>query len=133
MLTTILLGKMKQNMARAHGKREWSIAKLRAFIHNELYILEIGAQTIPHAALPPTASFHSSVSEPTHSHSSAGKATCPKERYSAPFSRAPHSASLCENFKDPRQIVHQERLCFNCLGHHKISSCNSKHKCHYCQ
>ena len=99
---------------------------MRTSIRDELYILEIGSQTEPHATLHPTASFHSSVSKPTQS---KGKKQCP-------FCQGSHSASLCETIKDPRQhssIVRQERLCFNCLGHHKISACNSKHRCHYCR
>lgn len=140
MLTTILLGKipgkMKQTMARAHGKREWTLAELRVSILDELYILEIGTQTVPQAASLPTASFHSSISESTHSHPRVSKTARSKGKLHCPFCQGPHSASLCEKIKDPRQrtaIVRQERLCFNCLGHHKISSCNSKHRCHYCQ
>ena len=113
-------------MARANGKREWTITDLRTSIHDELYILEIGSHTEPNAALPPTASFHSGVSKPAHG---KGKIQCP-------FCKGSHSASLCEQITDPRQrtnIVRQERLCFNCLGHHKISACNSKHRCHNCR
>ena len=76
------------------------------------------------------------VSVNPHTHSSAGKVTCSKGKIQCPFCQGPHSASLCEKVKDLQQrtaIVRQERLCFNCLGHHKISSCNSKHRCHYCQ
>ena len=97
LLATILLGKIpgkiKQNMARAHGKREWTITELRTSIRDELHILEIGSQTEPHTTLTPTASFHSSVSKPTHS---KGKIQCP-------FCQGSHSASLCETIKDPRQ------------------------------
>ena len=53
-----------------------------------------------------------------------------------PFCKGPHSASLCETIKDPKQrsdIVHQERFCFNSLGYHKVSSCNSKHRYHHCR
>jgi len=46
------------------------------------------------------------------------------QRYSFP--------SVCTTVTDPKQHTDQDRLCFNCLGHHKISSCNSKHHCHYC-
>ena len=45
MLTRIMLGKIsgkiKQNMAKAHGKPSWTITKLQTSIHNELHILEI--------------------------------------------------------------------------------------------
>ena len=37
-----LPGKIKQNLARSHSKREWSISELRTSVRNELYILEIG-------------------------------------------------------------------------------------------
>ena len=83
LLTTILLGKipgkMKQDMARANGKWEWTITDLCTSIHDELYIIEIGSHIEPNAALPPTASFHSGVSKPAHD----------KERYSAPSARGP--------------------------------------------
>ena len=29
--------------------------------------------------------------------------------------------------------MHQDRLYFNCLGHHRISSCNLKQRCHHCR
>ena len=127
LLTTILLGKlplkMKQNMARAHGKREWTITELRTSIRDEIHILEIGSQTEPPTVVSPTAAFHSGVIK------SKGKIQCP-------FCKGAHSALACERIQDPRQrtnIVRQERLCFNCLGHHKISDCNSKHRCHHCR
>lgn len=53
-----------------------------------------------------------------------------------PFCAGSHIPSLCESVKDPKQccdIVHQNKLCFNYLGHHKVSSCNSKHQCRNCQ
>jgi len=59
-----------------------------------------------------------------------------KGKLQCPFCKGPNLASLCETIKGPKQrsdIVRQERLCFNRLGHHKISSCNSKHRCHHCQ
>ena len=53
-----------------------------------------------------------------------------------PFCKGPHFPSVCDVIKDPKQrtdIVRQEKLCFNCLGHHKVSICNSKHRCHNCK
>ena len=40
---------------------------------------------------------------------------------------------MCDVIKDPKQrsdVVCQEKLCFNCLGHHKVSYYNSKYGCH---
>ena len=114
--------KAKQNIIRAHSRKEWIITI------NELYILEMGSPTEPHTfPVPPTASFYTSTKKSTTS--AKGKPRCP-------FCAGSHIPSLCESFKDPKQhcdIVHQNKLCFNCLGHHKVSSCNSRHRCHNCQ
>ena len=96
---------MKQNMARAHGKREWTITELRTTIRDELHILELGSHSEPNASIPPTASFHSSVSKPTHT----------KSKIQCPFCKGSHTASMCDQVTDPRKrisIVCQERLCF---------------------
>ena len=48
LLISIILGKLpgkiKQNLARPHGKREWTINELHIAIRDELHILEIGSQ-----------------------------------------------------------------------------------------
>ena len=123
-----LPGKIKQNLARSHGKREWTLNELRAAICDELYILEIGSQQTESQTLSqPTASFFSSTSRPVQQN---------KGRTQCPFCKGPHSDSQCESVKDPKHrsdIIRQEKLCFNCLGHHKVSSCNSKHRCHHCR
>ena len=43
---------------------------------------------------------------------------------------------MCETVKDPKQrcdCVRQNKLCYNCVGHHKVSVCNSRHRCRNCQ
>ena len=132
LLVPILLGKLptkaKQNIIRAHSRKEWTITELQAALLNELHILEMGSPTEPHTSpVPPTASFYTSTKKSTTS--AKGKPRCP-------FCADSHIPSLCESFKDPKQrcdIVRQNKLCFNCLGHHKVSSCNSRHRCHNCQ
>ena len=61
LLVPIIMGKIpsktKQNVVRAHGKKEWTLSELQAAILNELYILEMGSQTEPGSVAPPTASF----------------------------------------------------------------------------
>ena len=49
-----------------------------------------------------------------------------------PFCKELHSPSLCSTATDSKQCIDiecQDRFCFNCLGYHKISSCNLKHHC----
>ena len=132
LLIPILLGKLpskvKQNLVRAHGKREWTLSELQTAILNELYILEMGSQTEPlTSAAPPTASFLTATKK-----SSMTVKTKPR----CPFCAGPHNPSMCESVKDPKQrcdIVRQNKLCYNCLGHHKVSACNSRHCCRNCQ
>ena len=126
LLVPIILGKLpakiKQNLARAHGKQEWTIIDLQAALLNKLYVLEMGSQAELHIDPPlPTVAFHTGTKKPT---------TGAKNKPQCPFCKGSHSPSLCDVVQDPKQcydIVRKERLCFNCLGHHKIPSCNSKH------
>ena len=125
LLVPILLGKLpsktKQNIIRAHGRNEWTITELQTAILNELHILEMGLTAEPQTPqVPPTAAFYTGT----------------KKGKRCPFCTGSHIPSLCESVKDPKQrcdIVRQNKLCYNCLGHHKVSSCNSKHRCHNCQ
>ena len=122
LLVPILLGKLpikiKQNLIRAHGKKGWTLSELRAAILNELDILEMGSHPEPLSpVVPPMVSFHTTSRKPVKS-----KPRCP-------FCAGPHNPSLCETVKDAKQrcdLVHQNKLCYNCLGHHKVSVCNSK-------
>ena len=124
-----IIAKIKQNLARAHGRQAWNIDELQEAILNEIYILETGSQTDTQASpLPPTASVYTSTSNRPVS-ATRGKQQCP-------FCKNSHSPSVCDVVKDQKKridIVRQEKLCFNCLGHHKVSSCNSKHRCHICK
>ena len=132
LLIPILLGKLpskvKQNLVRAHGKREWTLSELQTAILNELYILEMGSQTEPlTSAAPPTASFLTATKK---------SSMTVKTKLRCPFCAGPHNPSMCESVKDPKQrcdIVRQNKLCYNCLGHHKVSACNSRHRCRNCQ
>lgn len=96
LLVPIILGKLpakvKQNLVRAHGKKEWSITELQAGILNELYILEMGSQTEGHTDLPPTATFHMSAKKPT---------TGVNRKPHCPYCKASHYPSLCDAVKEP--------------------------------
>ena len=66
LLVPIILGKLpmktKQNLARAHGKKEWTVTKLQATILDELFILEMGVPV--EATLSPTAAFAAGANKP---------------------------------------------------------------------
>ena len=132
LLVTIILGKLptkiKQNLARTHGRQQWDLDELQKAILDEIYILEVGSHTDTHTPpLTPTASFHTGASS---------KPTGTRSKPQCVFCKKPHSPTTCDTIKDARQrcdIVRQEKLCFNCLGHHKVSSCTSRHRCHNCR
>ena len=72
-----------------------------------------------------TASFHTnSVHKPPHTASdphTQKKPTCV-------YCKGPHTPGTCEAIKDHQKhldVIKREKLCFNCLGHHKVCSCNS--------
>ena len=88
-LVTIILGKIppkiKQNLAKAHGRQEWKIDELQETILTEIYILEAGSlsQTDAHnSTLLPTASFHAAATI-----KSIGGA---RDKLQCPFCKGPH-------------------------------------------
>ena len=91
LLVPIIMGKIpsktKQNLVRAHGKKEWTLSELQAAILNELYILEMGSQTEPGSVAPPTASFYTGAKKPP---------AAAKSKPRCPFCAGPHIPSLCD-------------------------------------
>ena len=52
------------------------------------------------------------------------------------FCKAYHPSSDCNKVTDPKKhfdLVKAAELCFNCLGHHKVSACTSKGRCKNCR
>jgi len=51
------------------------------------------------------------------------------------YCKGNHTAINCETHKDiqsRKDIIKQQRLCYNCLAHHHVSQCSSKNRCHKC-
>ena len=114
-----------RNLARAHGIEKWTLTEWRICILQELRIL--GVPTAPHL---PTAAFTASVDH---------KVTLkqPPTKKSCIFCKSPsHASSRCEVITDTQkriEVVKKRNLCFNCLGHHKVSQCQSKYQCKFCK
>ncbi|XP_070537540.1 uncharacterized protein [Ptychodera flava] len=82
------------------------------------------------SSMPSTAAFYSS----TATNSAARRPTQRKEK-SCAFCRGPHYPNDCTVVTDSSKrhdIVKQNRLCFNCLGKHRVSDSKSKGKCRKC-
>ena len=133
LLVPMVLGKLpaetRKNLAREHGNLEWTINELRDSIAREIRVLEAGLCVPPSPAedhlRPPivTASFHTG-------------ATYQLKKPKCIFCKGTHSSIKCDVISDqPKrmEIVKQERLCYNCLGHHKITQCQSKGCCKQCK
>ncbi|XP_065886666.1 uncharacterized protein [Dysidea avara] len=103
-----LPAEIRRNLAREQANTEWTFDKLTAAILKEIRVLESGYQpTDLHASSRSTAAFYvGSKSNPPGSHSD-------------------QQARI--------DIVKKENLCFNCLGHHKISQCTSRFRCKKCK
>ena len=121
----------KRNMARNHTNTEWAIKELQTAISNEIRIFEAGQQTsLPsHDQFPPTASFYTSATRKPHTRREASS------KLSCVYCKGNHTAMTCETHKDVPariEVIKQQRLCFNCLAHHRVSQCNSKNRCRKC-
>ena len=143
LLVPIVLGKlpsdMRTNLARDHDSHEWKFQQLRESILKEIRILEIGV--------------HTNSSSPTHMGASAAITNSfltqaqgrppvtpqfkpPRTRGKCTYCKGPHPAYNCNVITDCQErwaIIKGEKLCFNCLGNHKSTACQSRYRCHKCR
>ena len=127
-MLTKLPEETKRNMARNHQNIDWTIQELQNALRNEIRIFEVGQQTsfTSQNNLPSTASFHTSAARKPHHRKEAGSKLC------CVYYKGNHTAINCENHKDVPsriEIIKQQRLCYNCLAHHRVSHCNYKNHC----
>jgi len=114
----------KRNMARNHQRGDWTVQELQAGLRNEIRVFEVG-QPSPYnspTGLPPTASFITSTRKPHYKKDSINKLCCV-------YCKGSHSAVNCDTHTEVPahvEIIKQQRLCFNCLAHHRVTNCNSK-------
>ena len=137
LLVPIILGKLsvptRRNLAREHSDLQWTIDELQAAILKEIRVLESGLHVTDHALTttnpPATASFYTAIrgGRPLTSNG--------KKKLPCVYCKGEHSPNACTAVTDYQKrldIVKKENLCFNCLGKHKISQCNSKFRCKRC-
>ena len=126
----------RKNLGRGHSTTQWTLTELQRAILQEVRILEMGTDySNQQGSLPkPTASFLAGTASGTGGH--PHKKT--KEHQTRPgsvYCRGPHTLSTCNSITDKKkrmEIIKRDMLCFNCLGHHKISQCKSKFHCRHC-
>ncbi|RLU24048.1 hypothetical protein DMN91_004257 [Ooceraea biroi] len=108
-----------------------TFAELEEFLDGRTRALEMITQTTsdqtsrpakPSTKAKPTARAHAAIT------SSSKCALCNEEHYIA---RCPGFSA--KSVTDRREIVNAKRLCFNCLGAHKLSECRTLKRCRICQ
>ena len=121
---------MRRNLAREQASSEWTFDDLTKAILKEIRILEAGYQvTDSHSSSRSTASFHVGLKNNSNIQTTKKSPVCA-------FCKGPHPSHSCSTITDyPARIdlVKRENLCFNCLGHHKVSQCALKFRCKKCK
>ena len=136
----IILAKLsvptRKNLAREHSNLDWSIDDIQAAILKEIRVMETGfytsdAQSSTSKGSYSTVSFYAGIKGPRINPPSNGK-----KKPLCGYCKGDHSPSVCDVVNDVQkrlEIVKRGNLCFNCLGNHKVSLCNSKFRCRNCK
>jgi len=136
LLLPIILSKLppdtKKNLARNHPADEWRLEELQKAIRSEIRIFESGLNIGHLIACPSTASFYTTAKNVHTQH----QGTAASSKKKCVYCSGAHAPSLCSIVTDPSkclETIKQQRLCFNCLAHHKVTQCTSKHCCQICR
>ncbi|XP_069138142.1 uncharacterized protein [Argopecten irradians] len=127
-----LPGEIRKNLTREHGMNNWTLGELRKCLFKEISIMEAGQSFDSHTNTPSyTATFFTgteSKSKDANNKTEQIKKTCV-------FCQEIHAPSSCTKVPDVEsriQIIKRDKLCFNCLGKHRISDCKSRKNCKKC-
>ena len=143
LLVPIILGKLphelRRNLAWEHDNPEWKFQELRESILKEIRILEAGPQLKPTNGPPYSAS--PTVTSSFHTQTQGNKSYPPRcNKLETPkrcvYCKGPHPSYNCNVITDRRErwaIIKGLGYCFNCLGNHKSSMCQSRYRCHTCK
>ncbi|XP_070576393.1 uncharacterized protein [Ptychodera flava] len=127
LLVPIVLEKLPVNtrkqIAREHGNNEWNLADLRKAIYKEIDALQAGYST---DELDCGSSDKPSMTAAFHAKASPAK---PKKSRACAYCKDSHFPNDCIVVSDRAKrldIVKRDKLCFNCLGKHRVSECKSR-------
>ena len=138
-----LPNELRRSLAREHSNPKWTFPQLREAIYKEIKILEAGNHIPADNTITTNSSPSFTASFLTQQHSETRKPpppwsqtpTTPKQKKCV-YCKKPHSSNNCKVITDCTKcwtVVKEEKLCFNCLGHHKSSACQSKNRCRICK
>ena len=134
MLIPAILSKLPldihKNLARDHGNEEWTMTEVKEAILKEISVLEC-TWSSPKGPSTMSTTLLANTSGPNMPppHQGTNKSACV-------FCKGLHFSGRCETVRDTQkrlEIVKKGKLCFNCLGHHRVSQCPSKSRCKSCR
>ena len=121
----MILGKLpvdaQKNLARERDNLEWTLDQLKDSIVKEIHVIEANTFLHPEDHHWPTASFHAGAINRPENRKPPKCVSCKES----------HSATQCNTVTDQSNIVKRKKLCFNCLGHYRVSQYLSNGCCKY--
>lgn len=141
LLVPVILNKLpaeiRQHLAREHRSTNWTLGNLRKAILDELIIMEAGK--LPQKVENPlaTATFLTNANSRRKlvfkkTDKTEWKINTKSCAYCHETEHTPVNCTKVTTTNARTEIVKRERLCFNCLGHHKLADCKSKSSCRNC-
>ena len=141
LLSPVVMDKLppeiRRNIAREHETDNIDLTTLRKSLMKEVRILEVG-HSADYTENRSTVTFFTSAkskSQVKHHQNRALNASNGDKTRPCLFCDESHSATDCTKVTDANAriaIVKKKRVCFNCLGSHRVKECKSKNKCRKC-
>ena len=137
LLVPVILQKLpeetRRNLRRVHGT-SWELSDLMRCLLDEVNVLDSGSTVRNDVGSIPTATFLSQSDKRITERKTVKSPNKNLER-TCVFCKGSHLSVDCRKVRELEQrmqIVKKDRLCFNCLGKHKVSDCKSRFKCRNC-
>ncbi|XP_070548111.1 uncharacterized protein [Ptychodera flava] len=134
MIRDKLPNNIRKQIARDHGNKAWTLPELRKAILREIDAIQAGVPldelSVLNSSTQPciTAAFHTNVD--------STRSPMPPRIETCVYCNGNHYTSHCQVITDTigrLDIVKRDRLCYNCLGRHRVSNCKSRFTCKICQ
>ena len=135
--------KIRKEIAREHGDREWSLSDLRAAIRKEIEVMRAGDGIDEEPDLQISSTAGAFLVGNRHNRYAKRSSTYDRRNTAPPRIRRPcgyckdtsHPSEDCNIFRDYGkriEIVKRDSMCFNCLGSHQVKHCKSRSRCRHC-
>ena len=140
MLVPIILGKLpgniRQNITRDRGNDDWALCSLREALRREICIQEAGQEVSSNNGVhefTPTSAFVANAKRNANVAASDSKDLTRKPCVYCTEIHAPSNCTKVKSVEDRKRIIKKKKLCFNCLGSHRVAQCQSRKVCKNCR